>query len=1185
MFLKTITLTGFKSFGARTTLELDDGVTVIVGPNGSGKSNIVEAVAWATGGLSTRGLRADRTEELLFCGAAGLSPASRAEVTLVFDNSSGLLPIDRPEVAITRRHHRSGESQFEINRTPCRLMDITELLAEAGLRRSRYVLLGQGQVEQVLNASPAEHRQVLEEAAGVGKHLWRRDRAIRRLESARSDLGRIGELISDKERRVRPLARQAKALERHAQLVEEVRSLRLYLEGENLRETQTRLAGAAEHRDRWETVRSEATDQRRRHLDALAAIESAQQTLRTRAVGDVLRDWEMVAERMRRLSEVAALRSEARRQQQRARRRWQRLTEERAALGESLAEMDGALASARATVEQGRLAVARLADQEKELAARTAVSTGGQEEVVRAQRSALQAAAERDGRERKSVESRLGELSSHMERLESERTGLAVRQAEQKAAAAETAERAEKAKKQAVEKRQALREAEARAATARAVMAESLGRLESTRRTLNPVSSETRKNLESFTGWAGWVCDLVEAPPELAAAVGAGLEGWAQAGAFEGPVALGAALERLGDASEGVGPVMLASTRFPGVADVPAWTVAASGSKIVPLVDLLDGGGPSPLAVRLLGDVVLVEDWRGGWEVVGNHPQLRAVTPGGDLITARGISLGRGSRLPDLGAVKTETQAAAVALEARREEVKSRQEEADRWEENREELFGSLQLGRQALMESQRQADRLAARHREMAREEHRLRRRLRSLVEADETRRRRLDELTGQITRLQAQAGSSDESESLARRLEEVASARAAAEEEYRSADAALTAVAERRKLEGARYEQVVVELAEVSHLPPARRVLNKARREPNAATEPPIEMWEPSHPHLFQHAPGSPDHAEEVAEMAASALGYMSVQTASLLEADRAARRRARSLSEESTEARKAIERADQREREATRELETLIADLSRLEARRQTVVEALWEMGADPEQAVGAPKPDADDPEGALASAVAQLERRRPVNPYAASDLAQLEEELSELGGQRDDIVKSDRRLRKLITQLEKEATQRYLATFRETAKAFEHTFGQVFPGGRGRLRIVDPADPLGSGVEIGARPQGKRVNRLSLLSGGERALGALAFLFALMKTRPAPFYLLDEMDASLDAANLYRVLEVVRELRSHAQILIITHQPQTAEFGDVLYGVTLPPGGATQVVSRRMKPTEQQSQTARPRARSA
>ncbi len=1151
MFLKSITLTGFKSFGARTTLELDDGVTVIVGPNGSGKSNIVEAVAWATGGLSTRGLRADRTEELLFCGAAGLSPASRAEVTLVFDNSSGLLPIDRPEVAITRRHHRSGESQFEINRTPCRLMDITELLAEAGLRRSRYVLLGQGQVEQVLNASPAEHRQVLEEAAGVGKHLWRRDRAIRRLESARSDLGRIGELISEKERRIRPLARQAKALERHAQLVEEVRSLRLYLEGENLREIQTRLAGAAEHRNRWETVRSEATDQRRRHLDALAAIESAQQTLRSRAVGDVLRDWEMVAERMRRLSEVAALRSEARRQQQRARRRWQKLTEERVALGESLAEMDEALASARATVDQGRLAVARLTDQEKELAARTAISTGGQEEVVRAKRSALQAVAERDGRERKSVESRLGELSSHMERLESERTGLAIRQAEQKAAAAETAERAEKAKKQAVEKRQALREAEARAATARAVMAEWLGRLDSTRRTLNPVSSETRKSLESFTGWAGWVCDLVEAPPELAAAVGAGLEGWAQAGAFEGPVALGAALERLGNASEGVGPVMLASTRFPGVADVPARTVAASGSKIVPLVDLLDGGGPSPLAVRLLGDVVLVEDWRGGWEVVGNHPQLRAVTPGGDLITARGISLGRGSRLPDLGAVKAQTQAAAVALEARREEVKSWQEEADRWEENREELFGSLQRGRQALMESQRQADRLAARHREMAREEDRLQRRIQALVEADETRRRRLEELTDQITRLQARAGSSDESESLARRLDEVAGARAAAEEEYRSANAALTAVAERRKLEGARYEQVVVELAEVSHLPPT----------------------------------GSPGHADEVAEMAASALGYMSVQTASLLEADRAARRRARSLSEESTEARKAIERADQRGREATGELETLIAELSRLEARRQTAVEGLWEMGADPEQAVGAPKPDADDPEGALASAVAQLERRRPVNPYAASDLAQLEEELSELGGQRDDIVKSDRRLRKLITQLEKEATQRYLATFRETAKAFEHTFGQVFPGGRGRLRIVDPADPLGSGVEIGARPQGKRVNRLSLLSGGERALGALAFLFALMKTRPAPFYLLDEMDASLDAANLYRVLEVVRELRSHAQILIITHQPQTAEFGDVLYGVTLPPGGATQVVSHRMQPTERRSQPARPRARSA
>ncbi len=1138
MFLKSISLTGFKSFGVRTTLELDQGITVIVGPNGSGKSNIVDAVAWATGGHSTRGLRADRTEELLFCGAAGLPPASRAEVTLVFDNRCGLLPIDRPEVAITRRYHRSGESRFEINRTPCRLMDITELLAEAGLRRSRYVLLGQGQVEQVLNASPTEHRQVLEEAAGVGIHLWRRDRAIRRLRSTRLDLERIGELIAEKERRRRPLRRQAQALQRHSRLAEEIRSLRLFLEGEKLRGIEERLRSAGQSRARWEATRSEAADRRARRWEALSAIESAQRALRAESVGDLRRDWEMVSEKMKRLAEVSALRTEARRHRERAERRRQVMTEERVALQNSLAEWDGLLASAEETVEQSRLAVARLADRERELAVLKNAAGGEEMRVPLGERATLRAAAERDRREREAVASRLAELSSAGEQLHSEERRREAQLAEQQRALARWGREMDRVKAEVVEQRRALRAAEARAASARATMAEAQGKREAARRTLNPGDSDRRKRLESLTGWAGWVSEILQAPPELAAAVEAGLEGWAEAAAFEGPVALGNALERLGKIPEEQGPVSMVSARFPGVADLPARTVAASGSRVTPLVDLVTDGEQFALAARLLGDVVLVENWRSGWEVVGSHPRLRAVTRQGDLITLRGISRGGRNRLPDLVAANAEAEAATVAFRSLRIKVKSLRAAAESLDESREKQFSSLQLGRQKMLESQREVERIAARRREIDHEKGRLRRRLESLMQAEAARARRLAELEDHITRLEGRSATPDESDRLARRLEETSRARAAAEEEYRSGSAALTGLAERRRLERARYEQLAVEVAEMSRLSDGF----------------------------------SAGWSEEVSEIAAAALRLMATHRASLVELDRASRRRARALGEEATEARREISRSDQQEREATGHLETLISEISRLEAHRQTTVEALWEMGADPAQAVGAPRPEISDPTAALASGVAELERMRPINPYAAADLAALEEELSKLCDQRDDIVGTDRRLGKVISELEKEATERYLATFRETARAFEQAFGQVFPGGRGRLRIVDPADPLGSGVEIHARPQGKRVSRLSLLSGGERALGALAFLFALMRTRPSPFYLLDEMDASLDAANLYRVLQVVRQLRSHAQILIITHQPQTAEFAEVLYGVTMPPGGTTQVVSRRMERTE-------------
>lgn len=1151
MFLKSITLTGFKSFAARTTLELDPGITVIVGPNGSGKSNIVDAVAWATGGQSTRGLRAGRTDELLFCGTAGLPPASRAEVTLVFDNTSGLLPIDRPEVAITRRHYRSGESRFEINRTPCRLMDITELLAEAGLRRSRYVLLGQGQVEQVLNASPAEHRRVLEEAAGVGKHLWRRDRAIRRLESARADLERIGDLIAEKRRRQRPLRRQAETLERYARLVAEVESLRLYLEGEKLREIDGRLRAAVGSRSEWEAVRSESAGRRERGLEELAALESAQEALRSESATHLLADWEMASERMRRIAAVAALRAEARRRRRQTERRRAVLLEERAALAEGLARTDGRLEAARAGVEEARREAARLAELEQSLAALRGAGDEAQIGEALGERAALRAAAERDRRERRAVEARMEELAAAAHRMESARERIALRVDTEARAVREEAGKVERAGRRAREARTALREAEAAASSAGTARAEASGRLEAARRALSAGDPERRRLMESLTGWAGWVSELLEVPGELASAVEAGLEGWARAAAFEGPVALGNALDRLGGATAGDGPVPMVSSRFPGAEDLPARTVAASGSRVTPLVDLLADSARRALAARLLGDVVLVEDWRAGWEVVGSHPHLRAVTRRGDLITVRGVILGGGERLPDLAAATAAAEESTARYDVARAEVERLRQEVDSTAQTRDRLGEAFHERRRGLREAGRDLERVSAGRAEIGRERDRLVDRLDALVEAETGRRARLAELGDRIAQLREDAAPADDPSGPARRLAEVSRARVEAEDRYRSETAALTGLAERGRLERARSEQLTLELAELTHLP---------------------------------EAPGG-GSAAEVAELASSALQAMAARRESLAELDRAARRRSGRLASEAAEARKAIVRADRRARDATGEIERLIAEISRLDASRRSSVEALHEMGADPEQALGAPRPESGDPAAALAARAAELERIRPVNHHAAADLAVLDEELSELCAQHDDIVESDRRLGRVIAELEREATERYQATFRETARAFEQTFGRVFPGGRGSLRIIDPADPLGSGVEIRARPQGKRVSRLSLLSGGERALGALAFLFALMKTRPSPFYLLDEMDATLDAANLHRVLEVVRELRSEAQILIITHQPQTAEFAEALYGVTMPPGGATQVVSRRMDHARPGAGSRRTRARSA
>ena len=1135
MFLKSITLAGFKSFVKRTTLEFGPGITVIVGPNGSGKSNIVDAVTWATGRQSTRTLRADRSDELLFCGTATLPASSRAEVTLVFDNTSGLLPIDRPEVSVTRRHYRSGESEFEINRVSCRLVDITELLAEAGIWKSRYALVGQGQIERIFNASPSQHRKVLEEAAGVGKHLWRRDKAVGRLESTRADLDRIGDLIAEKQRRMRPLRRQAEALGRHQHLSGEIRALRVYLEGKRLRALDEQLATALSSRKGWDEKRSEAEADRERGLGSLTEVESALEELHSDPADGALRDWEMATERMRRLSEVAAVQSEARRRRRQVEALGRSLAEERLTLEQDMERVDDRIASCEHAVERARSAEARLAREERRLTvlrgAGAEAELGGLENEL----AALEAAGERDLGELAGVESRLSELAATAEGLDSGREETERALAEAEALYRSAGEEMELATRQARQTRLRLRAVEGRVAEARAAKAGAAGRLEVARESLKARDPARRRQVEALSGWAGWVSQLLSVPGELTAAVEAALERWAEAVVFEGPVGLGNAVDRLSGAQGAEGSVSMVSLRVPGRPESHARSAASSGSRLTPLLDLLDEDGQSGLTMRLLGDVILVEDWRAGWEAVGNHPHLRAVTRRGDLITARGIRLSGGFRMPDLAGALAEAEEAAASCDGLQEEARRLGAEARLGEEGQEQAAARWSERRRVWLESQQRLDRLVSRWRELQGEERRLTERWNSLRKGEAARRIRMVDVKGRIARLRnGRLDAAGEAQRLEERVERASRDRLAAEEVYRSRSTELTRLREERRLTQARYEKVVMELTKVSYLPEE----------------------------------SSPDYSGEVAGLAGAALELMSARREVLVSVDRASKERSRRLAEKAGRIREAIRHADETERRATAELEWLIAEVSRLESRRLSVTESLRMVDADPKEAVSAPVPEVEDPEGTLRSLVAELERAGPINHYAALDLSELESEVSELSVQHDDIVESGGRLGGVISELEKEATDRYLATFRETATAFERCFGQVFPGGRGRLRLVDSADPLGSGVEIRAQPSGKRVSRLSLLSGGERALGALAFLFAMMKTRPSPFYLLDEVDATLDSANLHRVLGVVRELSSEAQILVITHQPQTAESGDLLYGVTMPPGGATRVVSMRM-----------------
>ena len=366
------------------------------------------------------------------------------------------------------------------------------------------------------------------------------------------------------------------------------------------------------------------------------------------------------------------------------------------------------------------------------------------------------------------MESRLSELAASIEMLESGMAESEPALAEAENSCRTEEQETERAALQAGETRERLRVGETRAAEARTALAEAVGRLKVAREALESQGSDRRSQVESLTGWAGWVSQLLSVPSELAAAVEVGLERWAEAAAFEGPVALGNAVDRLGDQDGAGGPVSMVSCRFPGGLDSPARTVAASGSDVTPLVDLLGEDHQSVLAVRLLGDVVLVDDWRSGWEVVGNHPRLRAVTRRGDLITVRGVSLRGGTRLPDLDAAAAQAAEARNAWDVLEGEVDKLREEAKAQEESQEQVSAGLGRLRRMLLESRQRLDRQVARRREIDREKSRLMERRDSLVSADAARDVRLTELRERIDRLhRGRLDAATEAGLLAERLE----------------------------------------------------------------------------------------------------------------------------------------------------------------------------------------------------------------------------------------------------------------------------------------------------------------------------------------------------------------------------------------------------------------------------------
>ena len=1133
-------LAGFKSFADRTLLEFEPGVSVVVGPNGTGKSNIVDAVAWVLGAQFTKALRTDRMDEVIFAGTTTRASHSRAEVTVVLANSDRVLPLELDEVSLTRRLFRGGLSEYEINGVDCRLLDIQDLLSDSGVGRQQHLIVGQGRLDSILTAKGDQRRRIIEEATGILKHQLRKAKAIRRLELTDADVLRLHDILGEVKRRKRPLRRQAAAAERHDLIRAELRSLRLWLGGEDLRHLRQRSRKLSEEQARLEGKVAAGRSELGRLEEAVARIEEESKVTARSLERDTAAAAQLdtVAARLRGIVQVARERSgglTARIEQAEARRR--HLVEEAERVSRRLEEAADQEQKARRETEVGEATLRASEERMRAMPTQQPVPVETDLAMMRHDLRSLEAAAARDSREAENLEDRLEAAKSRMveeseqarsveEQLRSAAERLVpTRQLCDNSAGVVNSKRAEW---EGSERRLRSAEAERIAAVAKAEALEAASGLS---------RASARERLSGADDVIGVLTHLLDIPDDIVAAVHTAVGGWAEALVVDGARGIRRAVGVL--KAEGLGGLPLIVPppppgEPPAVATSRRWGVEA-------LLDRLGPRADRALAVTLLGDVVLVEGWSTGWDIVEHDPVIRAVTPEGDLVTCFGVrpsdpdatspgmieAARRAADATRTGEARAR-QAEAVArtaLEAARREEKSARDELAALESLRMRAAGDLERFTRARTSSR---DGIAG-----------LELRLAAVRRAAEQREHRLTELRERI------ASISDELTGGERSREILALEREAIKEQYAAdrrardnAIRALGAAVERYRMLNGRLARVSTEL--------------------EGAAETAIEAPE------LEEARSAGSMARRVLVVVGTKLDELVERREDLRTGIAACGRRLTSTRGRVSEVAESIEAARER-------LGELAVEATELRMRKESVAEGLRrDADASEEQALASERPPTggDDPVGRVASLAAEMSRMGPINPLATEEFRELDERHHLISGQLSDLETSRAELNKVIMALDTEMEALFRQTFEDTDRHYRRFFTVLFPGGTGSLVLTNPDDPLASGVEIEAQPLGKKIGKLALLSGGERSLAALAFLFAVFKARPGPFYILDEVDAALDDANLHRFLRLVDEFRDHAQLIVVTHQQATMRAADILYGVTMAPGGSSKALVKRM-----------------
>ncbi|MFJ5710869.1 chromosome segregation protein SMC [Streptomyces sp. NPDC093105] len=1187
MHLKALTLRGFKSFASATTLRFEPGITCVVGPNGSGKSNVVDALSWVMGEQGAKSLRGGKMEDVIFAGTTGRPPLGRAEVSLTIDNSDGALPIDYAEVTITRIMFRGGSSEYQINGDTCRLLDIQDLLSDSGIGREMHVIVGQGQLDSVLHADPMGRRAFIEEAAGVLKHRKRKEKALRKLDAMQANLARVQDLNDELRRQLKPLGRQAAVARRAVVIQADLRDARLRLLADDLvrlqRALHTELADEAALLARKETTEEEL----RTALAHESALEAEVRALAPR-LERAQQSWyalSQLAERVRGTISLADARVKSATDapaEERRGRDPEDLEREAARVREQEAELSAALEAAERALED---TVEHRAELERALAA----------EERRLKDAARALADRREGLARlhgqaNAARSRAASAQAEIDRLTAARDEAADRavaaqeEYEQLKAEVDDLDAADTAHGERYEEaRRALADAEAALGAARETSADAERRRAAIRARHDTLALGLRRKdgtgallAAGLTGILGPAAELLTVTPGYEVPVAAALGAAADALAADGPTAAAEALRLLRKQDAGRATLLLTTAEHTPTPLPPG---------AVPATALVSGpAGLLGSVHRLLDGIAVVDGLDEARDLVRAHPGLTAVTADGDLLGAHWAQ-GGSAGAPSLLEVQAQVDEAAAELA----ELAVRCEEAARAKEEATELRRARAARVEELDALRRTAEKEKA---SVAQALGRLAGQARGAAgEAERT--------AAAVARAQeALERAGAEAEELAERL--LAAEETPAEEEPD------TSVRDRLAIDGSNARQTEMEarLQVRTHEERVKGLAGRADSLDRAA-----RAERDARARAEQRRARLRHEARVAGAVAAGARTLLAHIEVSLhrAEHERAAATAARADREQGLAAARA------RGRELKTELDKLTDSVHRgevLGAEKRLRIEqleakALEEFGVEPgaltaeygpDQPVppsppadGETLPDTasdsgsagDDPrnqprpfirseqEKRLKAAERAYQQLGKVNPLALEEFAALEERHRFLSEQLEDLKKTRADLLQVVKEVDQRVEQVFTEAYRDTAREFEGVFSRLFPGGEGRLVLTDPDNMLTTGVEVEARPPGKKVKRLSLLSGGERSLTAVALLVSIFKARPSPFYVMDEVEAALDDTNLQRLIRIMRELQESSQLIVITHQKRTMEVADALYGVSMQGDGVSKVISQRLR----------------